>query len=383
MKRLAGVLVSVCLATSGAVALTAVSSQRAFAAAQTFTNSTPIAIPATGTEGKAGPYPSQIVVSGVVGLVTDVNVKLTGLTHTAVPDVDVLLVGPGGQGLSLLSDTPTTLNTDLCASDAAGVDLTFDDGASSGVNPDVPLATGTYKPTDNDGDCDVSGDPYPDAPAPTGTTLAQFNGVNPNGTWSLYVFDDLPSDVGSIASWSITFNVVSCTQTVTGNVGGNPSYSGPGSVCISGATFSGNVSVSGGKSVYITNSTMKNFNATDPGPVSICGSTTGNIKVSGATGFVLVGDPGDDGCAANSINGSVSLNSNSAGVELAHNQIANNVSVNGTTGAGPFPEDDRASIEANTLTGGNLACSGNSPPPSNHSQPNTVSGNRTGQCAGL
>ena len=44
---------------------------------------------------------------------------------------------------------------------------------------------------------------------PCGTdTLAAFNGVNPNGTWSLYVVDDLGADVGTITGgWSLTITV--------------------------------------------------------------------------------------------------------------------------------------------------------------------------------
>jgi hypothetical protein len=54
--------------------------------------------------------------------------------------------------------------------------------------------------------------------------------------------------------------------------------------------------------------------------------------------------------------------------------------VNSTTGAGPFlPDDAQAMIRANTITG-NLACSGNVPAPSHGTQPNTVSGTRSGQC---
>ncbi len=49
----------------------------------TFTNSTQINIPVTGlTRGAADPYPSNVTVSGLTGTVTDINVRLNGLSHT-------------------------------------------------------------------------------------------------------------------------------------------------------------------------------------------------------------------------------------------------------------------------------------------------------------
>ena len=65
------------------------------------------------------------------------------------------------------------------------------------------MVSGTYQPTNiNDGGSD---DVYPaPAPAPSGnTTLAAFNGIDPNGIWSLYVMDDAFGDIGSIEGWSL------------------------------------------------------------------------------------------------------------------------------------------------------------------------------------
>ena len=68
------------------------------------------------------------------------------------------------------------------------------------------LLRGTYKPTDYSAN-PPGADAFPGpAPAgPYGTTLSGFNGTDPNGTWSLYVFDDGPGDSGSFAGgWSLT-----------------------------------------------------------------------------------------------------------------------------------------------------------------------------------
>jgi subtilisin-like proprotein convertase family protein len=65
------------------------------------------------------------------------------------------------------------------------------------------MTDGVFRPSDyNEDGLDV----FP-APAPNGlyaTDLAQLTGSDPNGNWSLYVFDDALADAGSIArGWSL------------------------------------------------------------------------------------------------------------------------------------------------------------------------------------
>src|SRR5262245_2989110 len=67
-----------------------------------FSNTTPILIPGTGSGdffgAPAAPYPSTINVSGVTGTVSKVTVQLFNFNYDTFPDdADVLLVGPGGQ----------------------------------------------------------------------------------------------------------------------------------------------------------------------------------------------------------------------------------------------------------------------------------------------
>ena len=47
--------------------------------------------------GAAAPYPSVINVGGMGGTISNVTVTLNSLGHGWGDDVDVLLVGPGGQ----------------------------------------------------------------------------------------------------------------------------------------------------------------------------------------------------------------------------------------------------------------------------------------------
>lgn len=168
----------------------------ASAATQTFTNPNPIAIP---QQGQANPYPSTIGVGGLTGPVTDVNASVNGLSHICQPDVDLLLVGPGGQRSILYSDSGR------CDPEQQGITIsaTFDDEAAE-TYPCLLDPSGSFRPTDDA--CGADADVFtPGGPAgPHPVSLAQFDGGSANGTWSLFAVDDSEGASGSIASWSLT-----------------------------------------------------------------------------------------------------------------------------------------------------------------------------------
>jgi hypothetical protein len=160
---------------AGAALLSAFVSQTSSA---TFSNPSAITIPAVGTVGNASPYPSTINVSGLAGTITDLNVSLLGVTHTFPRDIDVLLIGPNGNSIELMTDVGGD-------SSVSGVNLVFDDSAANSLTPDGVLASGTYRPSDPD-DPSFTGEPdvWPLAPAgPYGKTLSGFNGSSPK--WGL------------------------------------------------------------------------------------------------------------------------------------------------------------------------------------------------------
>lgn len=120
--------------------------------------------------------------------------SLFGLTHTYPQDLDILLVGPAGQKVMVMSDAGGF------GPGISGVTLVFDDDAAAGLLPTTAPTSGLYKPTDFE-----PGDIMP-GPAPAGpydSKLSVFKGTNPNGTWWLYVADDSPSDVGSMSQWCL------------------------------------------------------------------------------------------------------------------------------------------------------------------------------------
>ena len=183
-----------------------------------------------------------------------------------------------------------------------------------------------------------------------------------------------------MASRTQSITAGGCAATITGNHPG-PLTVGSGVTCIAGASISGPVTVPAGATVAVSQSTLGGpLRSSGAGTVSVCASSiAGPISVTGSTGFVLIGDAGDDGapgCGRDTISGPVTLSGNTAGVQLGGNTIHGPVSLTGNSG------DPGTGVEANHVSGP-LACSGNTPQPTDDSQPNTVSGPAAGQCSGL
>ena len=265
---------AITLAAFGALLALVFALTAAPAQAAVFSNSGPITVPANTSSGQSNPYPSAINVTGLTGAITNVDVTLTGASHTWPGDIDVLLVGPFGQSVVLLADVGGS-------TDINNVNLTFDDAALTAVP--TPIVSGTYRPT-NLGAFNA----LPPAPAgPYGTALSVFNGTVPIGTWNLFVLDDVAIvDSGSIAGgWSldITTNgpVISSFTPTTGPAGTQ--------VVITGSNLTGATSVEFGgvaAGVFTVNSATQ-ITATVPsgassGPITV---TTANGHASSATNY--------------------------------------------------------------------------------------------------
>lgn len=154
----------------------------------------------------SAPYGTLINVSGQAGVLSNLKVRVNGYSHASSGDVDMLLVGPNGRSVTLMSD--------VSSSTVSNIDLTFDDAAASGINVS-PIVTGTYKPTDNSSDNDFFPSPAPLRPylESSQNQLNNYYGFNPNGEWRLFVVDDTQINAGSISGgWSLDITTVPTPQ---------------------------------------------------------------------------------------------------------------------------------------------------------------------------
>jgi subtilisin-like proprotein convertase family protein len=177
------------LAASG-LAVAAMGAVPVHAATGTFSNASPITIPAGApgtTQGPADPYPSSINVT-LAGTITDVNATLNGFSHAFPADVHVLLAGPGRQASVLMLGVGG-------ADDVTNLTLTFGDEAGGPLPFAGPLTSGSYKPSGP-------------------LALSVFNGTSASGQYSLFVDDDAGGDTGSISGgWSLAITTLETTIT--------------------------------------------------------------------------------------------------------------------------------------------------------------------------
>ncbi|CAN5272654.1 hypothetical protein BH11PLA2_BH11PLA2_12700 [soil metagenome] len=131
-----------------------------------------IAIPDNNTTG----ITSSISVGGLTGTVSNITVKFN-ITHTADEDLVIKLNSSNGGTITLVAiagaDGDNYTNTVL------------DDTATTLIGSGTAPFTGTYRPM---------------------TPLSTYNGLNPNGNWTLNVADYGTGDVGTLLNWTIAFD---------------------------------------------------------------------------------------------------------------------------------------------------------------------------------
>jgi len=196
-----------------------------YSTANDYSNLGGISVTNSKSPGRGGPFPSQLAISGVFGSISNVQVILHGVTHRTAQRLDVLLVGPQGQSVLLMSDVGGK-------SAVNGAELTFSDQASVWLGSS-PIVSGTYRPSDQAAPRDTDAFPAPAPPGPYSSSLSVFNGSDPNGLWKLFVLEEGKPKGGSISSGftirldtraapivavNTPVNVTSTTATLTGMI---------------------------------------------------------------------------------------------------------------------------------------------------------------------
>ncbi|WP_369372045.1 S8 family serine peptidase [Promicromonospora sp. Populi] len=167
-----------------------------------------------------------------------------------------------------------------------------------------------------------------------------------------HVTDD-PFDAPAVTSADVAVTgLAPCDEVLTGRQNGRITVD-EGTTCIDGATVVGQVTVSDGAGLRVTDSRITALvRATDATEVRVCDTRiTGTLTVNRSSG-VTIGDPAAD-CAGNQITGPVTV----------------------TRSEGPV-------IGGNRITGV-LTCLSNDPAPTNNGSPNTTRGRELGQCKNL
>jgi len=173
---------------------------------------------------------------------------------------------------------------------------------------------------------------------------------------------------------------VTAANVLSGDVKG-PLTLTVGTWFLDGVVLTGDLRVGRGAAVSIRGSRISGAMVSDQAAViAVCRSEIGGrAAISATSGFVLLGDPGDDDCEGNTFHGMTVVKDNRGGVEIADNAFRGGLVVDGNSGTGPLPEHSGTEIEANTISG-QLSCTLNSPAPTNDGRPNTADAKR-GECS--
>lgn len=150
------------------------------------------------------------------GTFTDFNVDVSGVAPADIANVNLLITALGGS-TDYLNQVEMYLNYNgqilLLAQGLTGdqmINTLFDDAAADPIDLGSAPYTGSFQP---------QGTGFGTILTPTITTLAGFNGLDPNGTWTLRVYDlVLDEDVGALESATLDIAPVPVPPQVFGTL---------------------------------------------------------------------------------------------------------------------------------------------------------------------
>lgn len=157
----------------------------------TFSSSPALAIP----DNSPGTPACDIIDASAIpaGATIDDVEAVTGIDHTWVGDLIITLESPAATTVTLLDRPNVPLGTFGCSNN--DVNVRFADGEA---DPEA-VCSGT-PPQGN------TADPWPvtDASPVPGNAMADFDGEDPSGNWTLCVSDNAAGDTGTIQTWEVT-----------------------------------------------------------------------------------------------------------------------------------------------------------------------------------
>lgn len=211
---------------------------------------------------------SNLVISGLLGVITDINVTVN-VDHPYDGQLYLTLLSPG--------NTPVILANYLGGSGDNYTNTTFDDEAAAAISTGLAPFTGSFRP-------------YFD--------LGRLDGSSPNGTWKLRMDDSAAGNAGTLLSWSMQISYGGTEPSTVTDANGNYSFpnladgtyhirevSQPGFTPTAPASGSYDAVISGGQPVI-----GRNFgNQSVP---QVGNSTTLEDTLSAAMLIAAAGNPG-------------------------------------------------------------------------------------------
>lgn len=147
----------------------------------------------------ASPYPSSVTMSELTGTTTNVEVVLHGVSDSGIEGLAVLLVGPTGRSIVLMSSYEAGRHREL-----HDADWHFSESGEAVDCPESKEMTLSGSTATKPFDCGLIA-PFP-SPAPPADSH-QLEELGSNGTWSLYVDNASSDGEGSIAGgWSLAIS---------------------------------------------------------------------------------------------------------------------------------------------------------------------------------
>jgi subtilisin-like proprotein convertase family protein len=148
----------------------------------------------------------SITVPATGGTITNATVEVTA-AHTWIGDLAFEVTSPSATQLMILNKPGTNSGGNGNSDDLVSTTpITYDDAAVSGISAE-DMGDVCVGIIDGSVGCEDNYIPAPDSGTPFiahGTNLADFDGENPTGLWTLCVGDSAAGDTGTLLTWSLT-----------------------------------------------------------------------------------------------------------------------------------------------------------------------------------